>query len=86
MTLAGYRYGTDGYYAFDEASEYFNNSRLASRYTLKNKSQITLNQNAGVAGSVSLSAYQSEYWNRANSRNRSITGSWSKVFPASPSA
>lgn len=80
MTLAGYRYGTDGYYAFDEASEYFNNSRLASRYTLKNKSQITLNQNAGVAGSVSLSAYQSEYWNRANSRNRSITGSWSKSF------
>lgn len=80
MTLAGYRYGTDGYYGFDEASEYFNNSRLASRYTLKSKSQITLNQNAGAAGSVSLSAYQSEYWNRVNSRNRSVTGSWSKSF------
>lgn len=80
MTLAGYRYGTNGYYGFDEASEYFNNSRLASRYTLKSKSQITLNQSAGPAGAVSLSAYQSEYWNRTHSRNRSVTGSWSKSF------
>jgi outer membrane usher protein len=80
MTLAGYRYATDGYYGFDEASDYYQNSHLASRYTLKSKSQITLNQNAGRAGSVALSAYQSEYWNRSNSRNRSVTGSWSKSF------
>lgn len=80
MTLAGYRYATDGYYTFDEASNYYYNSGQASRYSLKNKAQITLSQNLGLLGSVSLSAYQSEYWNRSEAKNRSVTGSWSKTF------
>lgn len=80
MTLAGYRYATDGFYSFDEASNYYHSSSLASRYSLKSKAQITLSQNIGWLGSVSFSAYQSEYWNRGNSKTRSITGSWSKTF------
>ncbi|MFE8047185.1 fimbria/pilus outer membrane usher protein [Brenneria goodwinii] len=80
MTLAGYRYATDGYYSFDEASNYHSSSSLASRYSLKSKAQITLSQNMNQLGSVSLSAYQSEYWNRSNSKTRSMTGSWSKSF------
>ncbi|OSN11841.1 hypothetical protein AU512_00225 [Lonsdalea iberica] len=80
MTLAGYRYATDGFYSFDEASNYYYSSSLASRYSLKSKAQITLSQNIGWLGAISLSAYQSEYWNRSNSKTRSMTGSWSKAF------
>ncbi|SEA70776.1 outer membrane usher protein [Lonsdalea quercina] len=80
MTLAGYRYATDGFFSFDEASNYYHSSSLASRYSLKSKAQLTLSQNIGWLGSVSFSAYQSEYWNRGNSKTRSITGSWSKTF------
>ncbi|MFP1733184.1 fimbria/pilus outer membrane usher protein [Lonsdalea quercina] len=80
MTLAGYRYATDGFFSFSEASNYYYGSSLASRYSLKSKAQITLSQNMNQLGSVALSAYQSEYWYRGQSKTRSMTGSWSKSF------
>lgn len=80
MTLAGYRYNTDGYYGFDEASNWYHRGDLASRYALKNKAQLTLNQNLGVLGSGSLSAWQQDYRHHGLARTRSVTGSWSKSF------
>lgn len=80
MTLAGYRYASDGFYSFDEASNYYYNGAQALQHSLKNKMQLTLSQNIGWLGSVALSAYQSSYWDNRNSKNRSVTGSWSQTF------
>ncbi|MCK7068198.1 fimbrial biogenesis outer membrane usher protein [Enterobacter bugandensis] len=80
MTLAGYRYATDGYYEFDEASNsYFTNKRN-NHSVLKSRAQLNLSQNIGPFGSVSLSANQLEYWGGSDTRSRSIVGSWSKTF------
>ncbi|MGL4352489.1 MAG: fimbria/pilus outer membrane usher protein [Aeromonas popoffii] len=82
MTLAGYRYATDGYYDFDAASNnYYNSDRVAS-YTLKSKSQLTLSQYMGDFGSIAVSAGQSEYWGANQSKNRTIIGNWSRRFGA----
>lgn len=80
MTLAGYRYATDGYYDFDEASNSFYTQNQQNRWALKSRAQLSLNQNIGSLGSLSLSASQQEYWSGNQTRSRSITGSWSKTF------
>lgn len=80
MTLAGYRYATDGYYDFDEASNSFYTQSRLNRTVLKSRAQLSLSQNIGPLGSVSLSANQLEYWGGSDTRSRSITGSWSKTF------
>lgn len=80
MTLAGYRYATDGYYDFDEASNSFYTQSRQDRTVLKSRAQLSLSQNIGSLGSVSLSANQLEYWGGSDTRSRSITGSWSKTF------
>lgn len=80
MTLAGYRYATDGYYDFDEASNSFHTQDRRNRTALKNRIQLNLNQNTGRLGSVSLSANQLEFWGARDTRTRSISGSWSRTF------
>ncbi|WP_342754212.1 fimbria/pilus outer membrane usher protein [Pantoea sp. MBD-2R] len=80
ITLAGYRFATDGYYNFNEASDYYNDAPYASRYSLKNKAQLTLNQNIGELGSLSLSAWQQEYWHQKGAKMRAYTSSWNKNF------
>lgn len=80
MTLAGYRYATDGYYDFDEASNSYYTRERNNRSVLKSRAQLSLSQNIGPAGSVSLSANQLEYWGGSDTRSRSLTGSWSKTF------
>ncbi|EHN6806793.1 fimbrial biogenesis outer membrane usher protein [Salmonella enterica] len=80
MTLAGYRYASDGFYSFEEASNGYHEGARASQYRLKNKFQLTLSQNIGWLGSVALSAYQSSYWDVRTPKNRSVTGSWSQTF------
>ncbi|WP_458654638.1 fimbria/pilus outer membrane usher protein [Enterobacter ludwigii] len=80
MTLAGYRYATDGYYDFDEASNSYYTRERNNRSVLKSRAQLSLSQNIGPLGSVSLSANQLEYWGGSDTRSRSVTGSWSKTF------
>lgn len=80
MSLAGYRYATDGYYDFDEASNSYYTSERKSRSVLKSRAQLSLSQNIGPLGSISVTANQLEYWTGRNSRSRSLTGSWSKTF------
>lgn len=80
MTLAGYRYASDGYYDFDEASSnYYTQNRFA-KAALKSRAQLSLSQNMGLFGSLSVSASQLEYWGGRATRSRSITGSWGKSF------
>ncbi|MEL0554243.1 outer membrane usher protein [Raoultella sp. BIGb0399] len=79
MTLAGYRYATDGYYDFDEASNSYHTAERVNRTILKSRAQLSLSQDLGPLGSLALSANQQEYWN-GYSRSRSLTGGWSKTF------
>lgn len=80
MALAGYRYNTEGYYTFDEASNWHNHFDLTSRFALKNKTQLTLSQNLGAPGSLSLSAWQQDYRHHGMGRTRSVNLNWSKSF------
>ncbi|MCX8955829.1 fimbria/pilus outer membrane usher protein [Erwinia psidii] len=79
VAVAGYRYSTGGYYSFDEASEnYF--SQGYSGNQIKNRIQISMSQNAGQLGSLSLSAWQQQYRGRHSPTSRSVAGNWSKNF------
>lgn len=79
MTLAGYRFDTDGYYDFDEASnDYY--APQALRHSLRNRAQLTLSQPVGRFGSVALSAAQQTWWHQSGARTRTVTSSWSKNF------
>ena len=80
MTLAGYRYATDGYYDFDEASNSYYTASRSNRSVLKSRAQLSLSQNMGPLGSLSVSASQQEYWRGRDTRSRSISGSWGKTF------
>jgi len=80
MTLAGYRFDTDGYYSFDEASQYYYSSSQALRHSLKNRAQLTLSQPVGTLGAVAVSASQQAYWHHGGLKARTVTSSWSKNF------
>ncbi|MDK2376490.1 fimbria/pilus outer membrane usher protein [Serratia fonticola] len=75
MTLAGYRYSTEGYYSFEDASENWRQDS-ASFSTPKNRMQVVMSQGMGDYGSLSLSAYQQDYWQAQQSKTRSIMGSY----------
>lgn len=80
MTLAGYRYATDGYYDFDEASNSYYTRERNNRSVLKSRAQLSLSQNMGPLGTLSVTASQQEYWTGRNTRTRSVSGSWGKTF------
>ncbi|AWF36997.1 papC C-terminal domain protein [Klebsiella oxytoca] len=80
MTLAGYRYATDGYYDFDEASNSYYTRERTNRSVLKSRAQLSLSQNIGPLGSLSVTASQQEYWTGRDTRTSSVSGSWGKTF------
>lgn len=80
ITLSGSRSSTEGFYNFDEANNWFNNSSSSKRSAVKNLLQLSLSQNIGDFGSISFSAYQQEYWDNNKAKNRTFMGSWSKSF------
>ncbi|EML2066297.1 fimbrial biogenesis outer membrane usher protein [Enterobacter asburiae] len=79
VTLAGYRYSTKGFYTFQEATDYQQNadgSELNFQNNKRSRLQLELTQslNNGEWGSLSLSGYQQNYWNRqGNERNLSAS-------------
>lgn len=79
VTLAGYRYSTKGFYTFQEATDFElgeYGSELNVRNNKRSRLQLELTQNLknGDWGSLSLSGYQQNYWNRqGNERNVSVS-------------
>lgn len=94
VTLAGYRYSTEGFYTFsdalDENAYEDGNYSNDLQYNKRSKIQINLTQSImdGEWGSVSLSGYQQDYWgedgyerNYNVSYNNSVGGiSWSLMY------
>lgn len=80
MTLAGYRYASDGYYDFADASNSFYTQGRNNRSVLKSRTQLNFSQNIGPFGAISLSANRWTYWSEHHSRSRGLTGTWNKTF------
>lgn len=79
VTLAGYRYSTEGFYTFQEAMDYSNANDSGypdSHNNKRSKIQLDLTQNlmGGEWGSMSFSGYQQGYWNeKGYERNLSVS-------------
>ncbi len=71
LTLAGYRYGTRGFYTFSEMQQLRQQSDEDWQKThLRSRIQLTLSQPVGRgsrSGQVSLSGSQDSYWNEGGS-------------------
>ncbi|MGO2336434.1 fimbria/pilus outer membrane usher protein [Providencia sp.] len=76
VTLANYRYSTQGYYSFTEANS--NNSELY-RDNKKNRFQVTLSQSLNEYGSIYFSSYQQDYWNRSG-KERSMSAGYNNSY------
>lgn len=81
VTLAGYRYSTEGFYTFQEAMDYRDyddGDYVDSHNNKRSKVQIDLSQNlmGGDWGSMSFSGYQQDYWNE-DGYERNFSASYS---------
>ena len=79
LTLASYRYSTDGFYTFEEATErqagYAEEGIYAYRdsNTRRRRLQLTVNQPLGKWGALYASGYQQDYWEMGgHERNLSV--------------
>ncbi len=76
VTLAGYRYTTNGYYNFSDANDNYQLTDNNRSSTPKDRMQITMSQSLGKYGSLSLSAWQQDYWQDKISKNQSYSMSY----------
>jgi outer membrane usher protein len=87
ITLAGYRYSTDGFYTFNEAMDFRDlniNSSVGADKNKRSKVQFILSQNlmGGDWGSLSFSGYQQDYWDYdgyERNFNVSYNSSWKGI-------
>ncbi|HEC8323554.1 TPA: fimbrial biogenesis outer membrane usher protein [Providencia rettgeri] len=76
VTLANYRYSTEGFYSFSEANS---NQPKIYRDNKKNRFQVSLNQSLNKFGNIYFSSYQQDYWNRSG-KERSLNAGYNKSF------
>ncbi|CAQ83064.1 MULTISPECIES: fimbria/pilus outer membrane usher protein [Photorhabdus] len=76
VTLAGYRYNTNGYFSFSDANNSYQFSDNNRNSVPKNRMQITMGQSLGQFGSLSLSTWQQDYWQDKTGKNQSYSMSY----------
>jgi outer membrane usher protein FimD/PapC len=59
VTLASYRYSTEGFYTFQEVNEF-----SSQRYNKRSRLQLNLSQSLQSWGNFYISAYQQDYWSK----------------------
>ncbi|WP_338628939.1 fimbria/pilus outer membrane usher protein [Enterobacter sp. JJBC] len=69
ITLASYRYSTEGFYTFQEVNE-----SARERYNRRSRHQLNLSQSVASAGSVYVSAWQQDYWRKSGYERSISTG------------
>ena len=69
VTLASYRYSTEGFYTFQEVNDY-----SSQRYNKRSRLQLNLSQSLSSWGSFYISAYQQDYWRRTGYERSISTG------------
>jgi outer membrane usher protein len=67
LQIAGYRYSTEGYYAFSDVQDYKNDTDsdfddYDRSHNQRSKMQLTVNQSIGDYGSIYVSGSQQDYW------------------------
>jgi outer membrane usher protein len=67
LQIAGYRYSTQGYYAFSDVQDYKQDSGndfddYNRSHNQRSKLQLSINQSLGSYGSIYVSGSQQEYW------------------------
>lgn len=75
VTLANYRYSTQGYYTFSEANSDTNSFYINNK---KNRFQIMISQSLNELGNIYLSSYQQDYWNRSG-KERSVNAGYNNT-------
>ncbi|WP_368543973.1 fimbria/pilus outer membrane usher protein [Enterobacter soli] len=84
VTIAGYRYSTEGYRTLSEVLNTYSNSEGISTYRLvRNRTNLTVNQSLGQGlGSISVTGLLEDYWD-SKRRNSSLSlgynGGWNRV-------
>ncbi|MEB6379560.1 fimbrial biogenesis outer membrane usher protein [Leclercia adecarboxylata] len=84
ITVAGYRYSTKGFNTLTDVLESYNNDvGTYSPRSLRNRTNLTVNQNIGDGlGSISVSALFEDYWD-SKRRNKSLSigynGGWGRI-------
>lgn len=79
VTLAGYRYSTEGYYDFAEANDYY---QTKTHFNKRSRFQANLSQTLGGYGSVYVNAYQQDFWGqqgREKTINAGYNSSWRTI-------
>ena len=74
ITLASYRYSTEGFYTFQEVNE-----SASERYNRRSRHQFNLSQSFAAYGNVYISAYQQDYW-RQSGYERSVSTGYNSSF------
>lgn len=67
LQIAGYRYSTEGYYAFSDVQDYKKDSgndfdNYNRSHNQRSKLQLSINQTLGAYGSIYISGSQQDYW------------------------
>lgn len=84
ITIAGYRYSTRGFNTLTEVLDTYNDDNgYASSRSLKNRTNLTVNQSLGAdLGSLSISGIFEDYWGN-NRTNKSLSvgynGGWRSI-------
>ncbi len=69
VTLASYRYSTEGFYTFQEVNEF-----SSQRYNKRSRLQLNLSQSLQSWGNFYISAYQQDYWSKRGYERNVSTG------------
>lgn len=86
VSLAAYRYSTDGYYSFMDANNDSNtlkgpeNNNNWRTYRPRSEFQVSLNQSLRDFGSVYLNATQRDYWGRKGSERTYTAGYNTSIY------
>ncbi|HCM1914429.1 TPA: fimbrial biogenesis outer membrane usher protein [Salmonella enterica subsp. salamae serovar 28:r:e,n,z15] len=76
VSLAGYRYSTNGFYTFADAMDSGGGVYSENR---RNRLQLDISQPVGGMGSLYISAWQQSYWH-SKGRDLTLSGGWSSSF------
>ncbi|MEI9745790.1 fimbria/pilus outer membrane usher protein [Enterobacter ludwigii] len=86
VTMAAYRYSTEGYYSFQDANTYRDRQSDGdywSSYRPRSEFNVTLNQTLGGYGSVYLSGTQRDYWGQNGTERTYNAGYSTSIYGAS---
>ncbi len=80
ITIAGYRYSTEGFNTLSEVLDSYANDSSYTTRSLRNRTNLTLNQSPGKGlGSISISGLVEDYWDDKRT-NKSISVGYNGGF------